>query len=782
MVRAFSTFILRFRWAVLAVLASLCVFMAYQAKHVVVESRTIDLFPSTHPYVQTFAKYSDIFGGAGRVVIQVEVKDGTIFNQKTLEKIQRITKSVELLPAVSNYQVLSIAQRKAKNLVIDHELGFRTVPVMWPALPQTPEEIEQVRAKILSNRLFYGSLVSLDEKGALIVAGFFEKKLDPKLLYEKINEISARESDENTKVSAIGRPMLVGGIVKQSPRLALIILITTLSMLGVLAVYFRTVMGVLVPGVAAIVSAIMGFGFLGTIGANFDPLVLVVPFIITARALSHSVQITTRYLEEYEVCKDRKEAAIAASVGVFKPGALAIFVDIISILFIALAPIPLLQKLAYMGSFWLLSIFVSAMVLSPILLSLMPAPKKRKSAGKIVDKALASIGELCSSPTSRKRVFVVAAVAMVVGFVFARNLIVGDVHPGTPMLWPDSEYNQATDRIAKRFANTEEFTVVVEGASRDAIKSPEVLATIEAFQRHMEALPEVGATSSIIDVIPRLISVLHGGDPKWELVPDSKEQAGFFLEMLYTSGDPGDLTRFVTMDSQNANITLYLRDHKGETLRKVVEHAKGFLASHPLKNAKFSLAGGYGGLLAAINEEVATLDIRITLGAFGAVFLCCVLAFRSFLSGVLFLLPLVASNYLTYALMGAKGIGLDVSTLPVVALGVGLGIDYGLYVVENIQEAVYAGQSPEASVAHGIRSAGKGVLVTGFTMSLGLAFWWFSFLRFQAEMGLLLLFWLTISMLGGLILLPAFLAHFKPQFVFGPGHAKAAPPIPAAAE
>jgi predicted RND superfamily exporter protein len=763
-VRAFCSFILRYRWPVLAVMGVLTALMAYQAKHVKVESRTIDLFPSTHPYVETFAKYADIFGGASRVVLQVEVKDGTIFNRATLEKIRRITKAIELMPAVSNYQVMSIAQRKAKNQVNDAQ-GMRSIPVMWPSVPQTAEEIAIVRDNVLSNPLLYGTFVSLDEKAALIVAGFFENRLEPKVLYDKIQQIIQKESDANTSVQAIGRPIMVGEVITQSPRLALIIVVTTLSMLLVLALYFRSLIGVIIPASAALVSAIMGFGFLGLIGQNFDPLVLVVPFIITARALSHSVQVVTRYLEEYDHSHDRIRAALDTCVALFKPGALAILTDIMGIALIAIAPIPLLQKLAYMGSFWLLSIFFSGMIVSPILLSLLPMPKKKREGGELIDRFLQAVGELCTGP-ARTGIFVATLLALGVGFFFARNLVIGDVHPGTPMFWPDSTYNLATDRIAERFANTEELTVVVEGTTREAIKNPELLGTIEAFQRHMETLDEVGATLSIIDVVPRVISTLHGGDPKWELVPDSKEQAAFFLEMLYTSGDPGDLTRFITPDSQNANVSLFLRDHKGETLRAVVAHAQEFINAHPLPNAKFRLAGGYGGLLAAINEEVTTLDVRITLAAFSSVFLCCVLAFRSLVAGFLFLLPLVASNYLTYALMGAKGIGLDVNALPVVALGVGLGVDYGLYVVERIREAYEAGASVRDAVIHGIRSAGRGVLLTGLTMALGVAFWWFSFLRFQAEMGLLLLFWMSMSMMGALTLLPAILTQFKPRFVF----------------
>jgi hypothetical protein len=119
--------------------------------------------------------------------------------------------------------------------------------------------------------------------------------------------------------------------------------------------------------------------------------------------------------------------------------------------------------------------------------------------------------------------------------------------------------------------------------------------------------------------------------------------------MIFTAGQPGDLTRYVTPDSKNASISLFLRDHKGETLRKVIGRAQEFIDAHPMKEARFRLAGGYGGLLAAINEEVAALDARITLAAFGAVFVCCLLAYRSLVAGVLFLLPLMLSNYMTYA-------------------------------------------------------------------------------------------------------------------------------------
>lgn len=758
---------LRFKWLVLCLLAALTVFMADQARKVSVESKTIDVFPADHPYVETFVKYADTFGGASVVLMTVEVNEGTIFNVATLKKLQRITRAIELLPGVNNYQVLSIAQKKVKHTQLDSVTGFRSVPLMWPEVPESASALQDLQRRILNDRRIYGTLVSLDQKAALIVAGFFEEKLDPRAIYARLDQLIADESDEHTSVRAIGRPVLLGQILAQSPRIGLIMLAACTSMLLALWIYFRNLVSVIIPASAALMSAVMGFGALGLFGYNFDPLTLVVPFIITARALSHSVQVVSQFLDEYRQTRDRQQAALTTAIVLFKPGTLAIVTDAAGVLLIYLVPIPLLQKLAVGGACWVLSIVASGMVLTPLLLAVIPiqVPKLTREM-TAVDFCLRHLGKFVVG-RGRYAVFGFGAFALALGVVFASRLVIGDVYPGTPQLWPDSRYNTDTDRVAKRFGNTEVLSVIVEGDSRDAIKDPAVLAAMEAFQRHMEALDEVGSTSSLADLLPGVVSLFHGDDPKYDLIPNDKAQAAYFLETLYSSGDPGDLTRFVTMGSQNANIELNLRDHKGDTLRKVIAHAKQFIEQHPLDRAKFRLAGGYGGLLAAINETITMLDVRITLAAFGAVFSCCVVAFRSLFAGCLFVLPLVAANYMTYALMGALGIGLDVNVLPVVALGVGLGVDYGLYIVEAVQREHAKTGDAEHAIAHGVETAGKGVLVTGATMALGLVFWRWSFLRFPADMGGLLLFWMLTSTLAGLILVPALLAQFRPRFVFG---------------
>jgi predicted RND superfamily exporter protein len=761
-------FLLRHRVAVLVAVILSTAYFAYQIKYVWQESPTIDQFPKNHPYVETFIKYANVFGGASRVVIQLEVKEGDIFNVKTLEKIKTITKQLELVPGVNNYQVLSIAQKKVKETKIDAEKGIRSASVMWPDVPKTQAEIDDLKKRIYTNRRVFGSLVSIDSKAALIVGGFFEKQANPKDIYQRVEKIVNPERDANTSIEVIGRPIMLGFILENFPKLIWIFGATIISTIIVLFLYFRHLHGMLVPLLTAAFTAIWGLGFLGLIRCNFDPLVIVVPFIISARALSHSVQLVDRYIEEYARFHDKIEAAVASFDGLFVPGMLGIIVDAVAVYLVWITPIPIMQKLAIMGGFWVLSIIVSNVIFNPVLLSFLPPPNIEKVLHQnIVDRALTKLSTWVLGP-QRWVILGVTIAIFGVGYFFARDLKIGDVHPGTPMLWPDSKYNKDTERIAEKFRNTEELTVVVEGETHEAIKNPKVLYAMEDFQRYMEGIPEVGATSSFADLLPGLISLFHGNDPRWELIPDDKNECGFFMEMVFQQAEPGDLVRFLTIGSQNANITLYLQNHKGEVLRKVVARAKEYIDSHPVEGVKFRLAGGYGGLLAAINEVIVKYEVYITVLAFSFIFFCCAIAYRSLLAGILFIIPLIGSNYLTYALMAGRKIGLDVNTLPVVSLGVGLGVDYGLYIIGRMKEEIKRGRNMAQSVLIAMTHSGKAVLFTAFTMVLGIVFWAFSFLRFQADMGFLLVFWMSISMLGGLILLPSLVVTIKPKFVFGP--------------
>ncbi|NLH49736.1 MAG: MMPL family transporter [Myxococcales bacterium] len=824
-------FFLKYRYATLVAILLLTAVFGWLATRVVLKTPTIELFPKNHEFVKTYVDYETTFGGANVCLIALEVKDGDVFNTATLTKIKDITKALELLPAVNNYQVLSLSQRKIKKTFLQEEAGglarHRSEPVMWPDIPTTPEEIARLKRDVYTTGRLHGTMVSLDDKAALIVAGFFDRGLESPgetlrqiveriaksedrnpaddvknletaivglpftlndTLFEAVQKITKQAEDGNTKVHMIGRPILLGYIQSRFPQLYKLFGLTVFSIIFILALYFRDLRGVTVPLATMVISAVLSLGLLGLLNWHFNPLVIVVPFVISARALSHSVQLIERYMEEYEARRDRVAAAEATYVGLFKPGVLSLVIDAASLFIVIITPIPLMERLAIMGSFWVMSIVISNVIFNPVILSIMPAPKLKEKKANWLDHLLAGIGAMVQGK-ARWPILGVTGVLFVIGFIFARNLVFGDMYPGSPMLWPSSPYNQDTQRIGEKFGNTESLSVILEGELKNAIKSPQVLRTMEGLQRHLEKLPEVHSTNSIADLLPEITRIMHGDNPKWELVPDDPREAGLYLEILFAGVEPGDLARFVTNDFKDANISVNMLDHKGDSLRKVVAAAKEYIAGHPMivgaeevddmalvpeeakkpdgkvEVARFRLAGNYGGLLAAINETIFMSEAKVTILAFGMVFLTVMLVYRSVLAGLLFLLPTAISNYLTYALMGALGIGLDVNTLPVVSLGVGLGVDYGLYVIGRMEEEYAISGDWGIATTRAITTAGKAVFFTATTMVLGMIFWAFSFLRFQAEMGLLLAFWMVISMLGGLILLPTIVYLIKPKFV-----------------
>jgi predicted RND superfamily exporter protein len=763
------------RFRILIAIFLVTLFFGYHAGKIEMYTAFSDLLPKNHPFIRVHDRFSKVFGGANLVLLSLEVKKGDIYNPSTLTKIQKLTELLERTPGANNYQIFSIARQKVKD-VRATSWGIEVQPVMWPAVPQTTEGIEQLRMAINSNPTIAGRLVSRDGKAALITASFHEERLDYARLFQGIQSAIRSVSDANTSVYAAGEPILYGWIYYHLKDTLFVIGLTCLTLLCLLILYYRNLNGVAIPILSATITFIWGTGFTSLMGFNFDPLILVVPFLIAARTISHSIQFRERFFEELERYGDKEKAASAAVAGLLMPGSISILTDAIGLTVLLVAPMPMLTKLAVAGSFWVLSNIVSVLILDPIFCCYFPAPRHlpRGGEGHWLNAPLHEIGRVCVAPVGRW--CVMAAFGAVVGWSFYWNqfLTVGDSRPGSPLLWPDSNYNLSVRHINERFLGTDHLYVIFEGKEEKAAKSPRVLRTVEAFQRTMEQSPHVGGSDSLVGLTRQINSVLHYNDPRWGILPRSEQEVGGILMVAEHGSEPGDFDRWVNYNFKDANVTFFLRDHQGNTIRDVIQVAKKFILKHPLKEGEFRLAGGIIGVLAAANE-VMDRSSRFILGlVLAAQLVICALGFHSVLAGLLFVGVVFISNTFGMALMAHNGIGLNVNTLPVISLGVGFGVDYGIYIVSRAIEE-YRRQSEKnlnAAVITAVATAGKAVLYTAVLVAAGIAFWSLSPLRFQAEMGYQLLIILTMNMLGGLLLLPAIIAALKPRFVLGKAGSK----------
>ncbi len=379
--KSLATWVVRKRLPVLVAVIILTLLFGLSALRIEMYTAFSDLLPRDHAFIRVHNKFSKVFGGANLILLSVEVKQGDIFNSRTLEKIKHLTEMLELTPGASNYQIFSIARQKVKD-VRATSWGLEVQPIMWPAVPQSQEGLEQLRNSVYANPTIAGRLVSMDGKAALITAAFHEERLDYARLFSRIRSAIEEVEDENTTVFAAGEPILYGWIYHHLRDISVIIALTCLAIFGLLLLYYRNLNGVLIPALSAAVTFVWGTGFTALAGYNFEPLVLVVPFLIAARTISHSIQFRERFFEELERYGDKEKAAIESAAGLFMPGGVSILTDAIGLIVLLVAPMPILTKLAVAGSFWVLSNVVSVLILDPILCCYFPTPRRRPKGGE----------------------------------------------------------------------------------------------------------------------------------------------------------------------------------------------------------------------------------------------------------------------------------------------------------------------------------------------------------------------------------------------------------------
>ena len=339
----------------------------------------------------------------------------------------------------------------------------------------------------------------------------------------------------------------------------------------------------------------------------------------------------------------------------------------------------------------------------------------------------------------------------IAGFAVSTRLAIGDLDPGAPELRADSRYNRDVAFVNAAYGASSDVLAVMVKTPDGQCSQYETLNKIDALEWQLRQIDGVESTNTLALLNRRVLAGLNEGNPKWyEFLPNQ--------DMLntVTAGAPRGLYNDAC---SLLTVYAYLRDHKAETLTRVVDHVAAFAAANDTQDVKFLLAAGSAGIEAATNIVVRSAWTQMLFLVYGAVMLLCWITFRSWRAVLVAVLPLVLTSVLAEALMVGLGMGIKVATLPVIALGVGIGVDYALYILSVTLAQMREGKSLSEAYYRALLFTGKVVMLTGVTLAIGVITWVFSPIKFQADMGLLLAFMFLWNMLGALILLPA-LAHF----------------------
>ncbi|MGH7804448.1 MAG: efflux RND transporter permease subunit, partial [Candidatus Binatia bacterium] len=605
-----------------------------------------------------------------------------------------------------------------------------------------------------------------------IIAGFWEEYFDLQTVWTKINEIVAREEDANTKIYVTGFPILYAYFMRIVPQMWWVLTASVFTMIVILWFEFRSWQGVWIPVLSGALSAIWGLGFGGLCGLSLDPLVLVIPLLISARAHSHSVQSMERYHEEYHNLGDRDRAIVKSYTELFGPAMVAILSDSIAILTLIVARIPVIQKLAILSSFWIFSIFVSVVTLHPVILSLVRPPKHAlKSEANLFTRLYDRLADslLWLSVGWRPPLMAAALAAMLaIGLYYSSLLKVGNTTPGEALLYPDHPHNVAFRKVNEHFVGASQLVIIAEGKKKESLKNADTLNQLELFARHMEK-HEAGGSITAASLLKKIFRTFHEGDPKWNMLPDRDDHVGQIFFLLTSGTRRGELDRFFDISYTNATITLFYRDYNHHTIKNSIAQAKEYIASvsKPEDSVRYLLAGGLLGILAAVNEEVEwSYRVNLVL-ILTTVFVLSYLTYWSIAGALIVMLPSLIAQPLSEAVMYWSGIDMNINSLPVAAVGIGIGIDYGYYVLSRIVEEYQldtTGGTFEDAIRRALHTTGKTVLFTGLSLTASIVYFMFFPMKFQAEMAWLLVMLLGFHLIGALVFIPPMVNLFKPRF------------------
>ena len=769
------------QWVSLLILFAVTVFFAFGAMKTELKTIFSDLLPKSHPFVETYLDHPN-FGNPLTVTVMVKRTDGeTIYNPETLQKVWDMTRNIDLTVGVDHDQIISISTEKARYARAT-PYGIDSQPLMGDHAPQTPEEMAEFIDRVKKSPGSQNFLISKDGTATLIQATFIERLMDYGEIFEAMQEkMIADEEDDAHKIYIAGQPMLTGWVYFYEKEMLLIFAVTGVALLLSLILYMRNIVGVVVPLVCSVVAALWGFGFVGWLGDPIEPLIMVVPLLLVARSFSHCVQFIERFYEIQYHVKDKKKAAEIAMSVMMAPGVLGIITDAVGLFLIAIAPIPTMERFAVFCGFWALMLIPSGVFLTPLLLSIMPEPKN-------VNQIIGAEGETGGLHGTIKRWLQrlsqisygkpARITATVVGVLFVLSIFkmvqikIGNPVEGSNLLWSDSEYNVAVSKINSHFPGLNTLEIIFEVKEEEherLLKQADTIYKMGLLQRLVESdeTPPV-ATLSFADYLPEANRLFSGGNPKWGPLDFNDRAVSAAGGAVLFGSSPKAFSHVTDFVQQNGTVSMWYKDNKQETVDVALAQVRSALDQIGIDHEKFRIRLGSGtiALQQSINDTVDKYQYLILLFLNIVILITCSYAYKSFVAGFLLLIPVNMSNCFLAAVMVYMGIGLDVNTLPIAAIGIGVGIDYGIYLLSRICEEYQGSKDYGLAILASVATTGKAIFFTATIVLLGILPWYFmSELKFLADMGLLLVMVMLINMVIALIVVPLLVWLMKPKFV-----------------
>ncbi len=780
--RSYINFIVRFRWAVLALVLIATVFLHFRGQTLTVIIDPNNIVPRSHPFVATTLKVEEVFGSRYVGVIGITPKEGDVFNTKVLEKVQRITAKLRETPRVVKANLLSVAARRAKDIRGTDE-GME-VKQMMTDVPTTPEQMAILKDALQRNTAYMNSVVSEDFKTITILAEvrdatpaeLKEGKGGFSYVNSKIVEIVDAERDDSVDIVVTGYPAFLALLEKFSSRGGMLLLIA-IGIIGVIHYEaFRTMQGLILPLVTPFVAVTWGKGFMGLANVPLDIFNMTTPILILAVGAGHAVQMLKRYYEEYNILRQNpdltpkmaNQQAVIESIVKIGPvmltAGLVAAAGFLSLMIFDIVSIHVFGIFAGVG---ILSVLVIEMTFIPALRAVLPAPGEKEARMEREERFWDRITNFYANTLvgpNRNKIFMIVGVLIALALAGMTQLRIESAlkkyfDPDLPLLVADKKLNE-------RMAGTNNIYLLIEGDKPDAIKDPAVLKAIDELQVYLTTRPNIGKVMSIAEFIKRMNQSMNSDKPEFFKIPDKQETIAEYLLLYSMSGEPGDFDPYVDYDYRLANMVVFTHSDSTADMHVLWGEIQAFVKDKFPPNIKVNI-GGSVAQSAAITDVIVKDKILNVIQIASVVLLATAFVFRSLIAGVLVVTPLLLSVLVNMGLMGWLGMRLNVPTALTSALAIGIGADYAIYMLFRLREEVAKGTELELAVHKVLNTAGKACLFVASAVAGGYAVQagsrgyyphtWTAILIGTA---------MLVSVTAALTVMPALVLKFRPSFIF----------------
>ncbi|HEX4890414.1 MAG TPA: MMPL family transporter [Alphaproteobacteria bacterium] len=760
----FENFVFRYRAHIISILGVFTVLMGFSASNLTMDAGYRKMLPVGHPYIDTFLQYSEAFGGGNRVIVVLEAKHGEIWTGDFLSVLKNATDDIFFIPGVARHTVTSLWTPNTRYLGVTEE-GLEAGDVIPASYRPTPEGINQVIENTLRANL-PGRLVATNFKSAMIRAELldFDPETKQRLNYfqvaDMLESFRAKYTSDDIDVKIVGFAKFTGDVADGARNVVVFFVVAFALTCLMLWLYCRSWLLTMVTVSASLCSLIWQFGLLHIFGFGLDPLSILVPFLVFAIGVSHGVQQVNRFGAEIASGLEKEQAARLTFSFLLRPGSVALLTVLTGFATLYIIPIGMIQELAITASIGVGLKIISNMIMLPLLFSyISPGAGYAEKVNSAVAARARFWPYLAKIAIPRNAMIFIGLCFLlgIVGIYQGADRQIGDVHEGAGELRPESRYNMDSKFIASNFALGLNVLTVIAETPKSACVDYGVMDFLDRFAWEMRNVPGVETTHGLTAIAKAGNALWQEGHLKMSAIPRSSTAISQATNQTDTSSGllDGQCTILPTQ--------IYLTDTKAKTVNTVIAAVEKFIKdpANQSDDVKLRIGAGNVTIVSATNQEVEDSEIPMLLYVYGVVMALVIIVYREWRGSVCLVVPLILSTIIGNWFITGAGIGLKISTLPVLAIAVGIGIDYGIYEYNRMQLYLRMGRSPYEAFLGALNDVGSATIFTGGTLAIGVSTWIFSELKFQADMGLLLTFMFIVNMVGAVTLLPAMVAFLE---------------------